>query len=170
MSRWNRFKGNTVDVLSLVAPLFGALTGTYQRPRYCLPRAPRISRPASFLRLHKLQALISHLTRVICSISRLLNSPRFAPRTSSAASPQTALAPIISTLPASPHHRIPIVLSFFTQPLSNPNLHAPSTCTQLPLHARSTALEPLPAPRTSSPLLCSLKSSSVIINHPSHTP
>ena len=48
--------------------------------------------------------------------SRLLSSLRFAPRTSSAASPQTALAPIISTLPASPNPRIPIVLSSSPQP------------------------------------------------------
>lgn len=52
MSRWHGFSRNMGFVLSLIAPLVGALTGTYQRLRYCLPRTRRISRPALLPQLH----------------------------------------------------------------------------------------------------------------------
>lgn len=82
--------------------------------------APRICYPASFLRLHRLQAPIRYLTRVICSISRLLSSPAL-PRSFTT---NRKIPTIISAFRTCSAPDSPIVLSFSSQPRRPLELHA----------------------------------------------
>lgn len=113
-----------------------------------------------------LQALISHLTRSICSISRLLISPRFAPHTSSAASPQTALAPIhlnLARLTSPPNpHRLKLLYATTLKPKPSRPQHLHTATPTRPLKPTSN----LALQSDFFTFLCSLKPSSVIIiNH-----
>lgn len=126
--------------------------------------APRICYPASFLRLHRLQAPISYLTRVICSISRLLSSPAL-PRSFT----QTKTPAIISAFRtrSSPElvHRLKLSTAT-TESLDLRSLHHLHTATST--HPQTRSHHPLDLALHSDffALLCSLNPSSVIIINP----